>query len=233
MIGHRGYPGAAIRENTPEAFEAALEAGCDGVELDVRLTADGVPVVHHDATVTRASGPVALESLAWNEVRKERVLDAAGHPYVVWSLADVLRFLSGRGLINVEIKPLSAETRSGGVAAIYEELTKTRPRESVLVSSFDSEVLTVVRRLDAAMAIGFLFSELRAFNHLEEDPVVEFLTALHPRENLIDLKLMKRAKERGLQVNAWTVNDKKRARALVELGVHAVVTDRPEDVPVW
>jgi len=62
---------------------------------------------------------------------------------------------------------------------------------------------------------------------------VEFLTALHPRENLIDLKLMKRAKERGLQVNAWTVNDKKRARALVELGVHAVVTDRPEDVPVW
>jgi len=233
LIGHRGYTVSGTRENTPEAFEAALEAGCDGVELDVRLTRDGVPVVHHDATLATDAGAVPLDSLPWDRVQGRRFAAGDGSPYVVWSLADTLTFISGRGLLNVEIKPLPAETRSDGVAAIYAEIEKARPRESVLVSSFDPEVLTAVRRQDAAMLLGFLFGEMSAFNHLEEDAILDTLTALHPRHDLIDGRLMKRARERGLHVITWTVNDKARARKLVELGVHAVITDRPEDVPVW
>ena len=81
LIGHRGNA-AHDRENTPRAFETALEAGCDGVELDVRLTRDLVPVVHHDDLVTDERGMAPLAELTWDEIRDAR-FDSDGGPYRV------------------------------------------------------------------------------------------------------------------------------------------------------
>jgi glycerophosphoryl diester phosphodiesterase len=228
LIGHRGYP-AAARENTPLSFEAALEAGCDGVEMDVRMTGDGELVVHHDETVNGAGGPAVLERMEWSRL-EGRSFRAPEGPYRVFRFAEVLEALNGRCLLNVEVKP-PVGGRHGSVAdRLLEALDTVRPRESVLVSSFDAEALAAVRRRDASVLLAFLFKSLTDFNHLEEEEIAEDLAALHPRHDLVDRKLMKRAGERGLLVNAWTVDDPAEASRLVGLGAAGVVTNLPERI---
>ena len=87
-----------------------------------------------------------------------------------------------------------------------------------------------MNRRDHGLTLGFLFSSHRDFNHLEEDEAVEAISAIHPRHDLIDAKLMKRAEERSLAVHAWTVDDAAEARRLVDLGVRSVITNRPDRI---
>jgi glycerophosphoryl diester phosphodiesterase len=112
--------------------------------------------------------------------------------------------------------------------AVAPLLDGVRPRESLLVSSFDPDLLGGLHRRDRSLLLGFLFSSIRDLNHLEEFDAVDFLTALHPRHDLVDPKLVRRARERNLAVTAWTVDDPAKALRLVELGVHAVITNRPD-----
>jgi len=228
LIGHRGFPEAA-RENTLPSFEAALEAGCDGVELDVRLTLDGVPVVHHDAELPGPEGPLVIEEESWLRLSEGR---GAGRPgdYPLHRLDDVLAALSGRCLVNVEVKPVAPARLASAVRAVDAELDRVRPRESVLVSSFDPEVLAGLRHLDRGLLLGYLAASDRALGRLEDLEVVETLAALHPRHDLVAPNLMKRAAERGLAVHAWTVDDPAEAGRLLDLGVTSIITNRPPRV---
>ena len=94
VVAHRG---ASVEqpENTIEAFEAAIEAGADAVEFDVRLTADGVPVVMHDPDVSRTTGGAGLVSeITVAEIRK------LGIP----TLEEALACLAGRVAADIELK---------------------------------------------------------------------------------------------------------------------------------
>jgi glycerophosphoryl diester phosphodiesterase len=228
LIGHRGYP-AAARENTPESFEAALEAGCDGVEFDVRMTRDEVLVVHHDEIVEGPSGPISIEGSTWADLAAMRFPSSQG-TYRVHTLAETLEALSGRCLLNVELKPPGRGRQTTAAERLITALELLRPHESVLVSSFDLDVLAALRRRDAGALLGFLFSEIAAFNHLEESEIAETLQAIHPRHDLVDRKMMRRAEEAGLMVSAWTADDPAEASRLVKLGVTAVITNRPDAV---
>jgi glycerophosphoryl diester phosphodiesterase len=229
VIGHRGFPEAA-RENTLAAFEAALEAGCDGVELDVHVTRDGVPVVHHDPAAATAEGSLEIAAEPWSALASARFLGPEG-TYPLERLDLVVDALSGRALVNVELKsPPARAALPMYLDAVVPVLDRIRPRESLLVSSFDAGLLGSLYRRDRSLALGFLFSALRDLNHLEEFDVVDVLTALHPRHDLVDPKLLRRARERSLAVCAWTVDDVEKARRLVEMGVHAVITNRPDQV---
>ena len=227
LIGHRGAPHAA-RENTLASFEAALEAGCDGVELDVHVTADGIPVVHHDEALRGEDGRrIVIAECSWTDL-EGRFFGSGDETYPVHNLDEVLDTLNGRCLINVEIKPPGTDRLVPVAAAVIEALDRVRPRESVLVSSFDPELLGVIRWKDKSALLGFLFSAMSAYNHLQETEVIDGLTALHPRHDLVDSKFMKRVAERGHAVHTWTVDEAVRARELIELGVTSVITNRPE-----
>jgi len=126
LIGHRGYARFAP-ENTPAAFEAALEAGCDGVELDVRLTADGVPIVHHDAEGREGEGRLELEGMRAADLAGLVLQDRSGRRYTVPTLGDVLAGLSRRALVNVEVKPPLQGRHDAVAAAVLEALEKARP----------------------------------------------------------------------------------------------------------
>lgn len=226
LIGHRGFPGAA-RENTPSSFEAALEHGCDGIELDVRFTRDLVPVVHHDERAATTDGEIAIAALDGGVLEPLTFLAPEG-PYRISTLREVLGSLSGRCLINVEVKPVLAERREAAAERTLAEIRRIRPRESVLVSSFDADFLESLHRLDRSVALAYLFDRLPAFNHLEQGTAIDCMTAIHPRHDLIDAKLIKRAGERNLMVMAWTVDDPAEAERLVAMGVAGIVTNRPD-----
>lgn len=161
---HRGdsdnYP-----ENTVPAFEAAVAAGADGIELDVTLSADGRLVVLHDATLERTTdGEGRVSDLPWDELA---MLDAGSwfDPRFTGTrlplLADVLEAFAPRVLVNVEIKPEAACVRGAGfepvagqVAALVRELGLV---DRVLVSSFNFQTLVDLRGLDPDLALGVLF----------------------------------------------------------------------------
>lgn len=226
LIGHRGVPGAA-RENTPPSFEAALEAGCDGVELDVHLTRDRVPVVHHDATAVAGGERITLADIDWADLQRLG-FDAGGENYRVYGLDQVLAGLAGRTLLNVELKPPGAGRHLAAAEALAAALSAVRPRESVLVSSFDPDALAVVRRVDKSLALGWLFSGANDLGQLENLEVADHLFALHPHHALVEDRLMRRARERGLMVNAWTVDTPEETARVAGLGAHAVITNRPD-----
>src|SRR5689334_1368143 len=123
VVAHRGAS-STEPENTLAAFEAAVRAGADVVEFDVRLTADGVPVVLHDASVDATTdGRGLVHTLSLAEVKR---LDA-GHGRAtraeVPTLAEALGLLSGRAAVDVEIKNLPGEAAFDSPAEAVVEAT--------------------------------------------------------------------------------------------------------------
>jgi glycerophosphoryl diester phosphodiesterase len=211
VLAHRGANRVAP-ENTVPAMREAVDRGADGVELDVHRTADGAMVVRHDAETP--GGPVGELALA-------DLLHA--HPEVP-VLDEVLEVCRGR-LVNVEIKdpdPRAAE-------AVVELLDARRGRaDDVLVSSFDLATVDRVHELAPALPTGFLSfgldphsALLIAFEHHH--------TAVHPDvwtlANIDVAAFVARARDLGVQVNVWTVNDAEQLEQLRDAGVDAVITD--------
>jgi len=213
VFAHRGSSHLA-RENTVAAFVAAKELGADGVELDVHLTADGVVVVHHDGRLP-GLGPFAR-------------LRSAELPPWLPSLAEALE--ACRPLrVNVEIK--EGETDAGPARDIelaVEAATLLAERDeapSILVSSFSLPVLDAVRALRPNLATALLVD-------LDTDPMAALVTArehghggLHPFFACVNAALMTAAKDGGVAIRTWTVDDPARIAALAGLGVDAVITN--------
>ena len=236
VVAHRGasveYP-----ENTLPAFVGAVEAGADVVELDVRLTADGVPVILHDLDVsvtTDGSGPVHLLTLA--EVKR---LDASGGaaPRVeVPTLHEVLTALSGRVGVNLEIKNLPGEPSFDSpaeaiVEASIRALEETAFAGSVLISSFNWLSIERAQALRPDISTGFLTIAMidpwaalvyvRTHGHryvLPQVPAVleggaEFTAAAH---------------RDGVMVGTWTADEPHLIERLFDMGVDAVASNRPD-----
>ena len=224
IIGHRGAA-ADAPENTLAAFTLALAQGADGVELDVQLCADGVPIIIHDTTVDRTcdgTGRVADLSLA--ELRLLTIDNV--HP--IPTLDDLFATFGRRTLYNVELKALG---RGGDAlaAAVARAIAAHGVAEQVLISSFSPFTLRAARR---HLPPGVPLALLRERRATRAAHALLRAAADHPHHPLIDESLMAWARWRGLRVNAWTVDDPAEARRLLQLGVHGIITNRPGEIRV-
>ena len=220
MWAHRGR-GGGQQENTLEAFVWARRLGADGVELDVHLSADGELVVHHDAVVP-GSGPIA-------EVR------AADLPASVPSLLDVLSTCEGM-VVNVEIKTSSrdAPTRPAAIAAAaVGAVVGSGAAGRVVLSSFSTDVLDAAllasRAAGAEVRLGWLVPPVVDPHGTLGTVAGRGYHCVHPFVSWVDASLVRGARQAGLALNVWTVNAPADLRAMVDLGVDAVITDRPAE----
>lgn len=208
-LAHRGDWRRAP-ENTIAAFRAAMDVpGCDGVELDVRLAADGTPVVIHDDTLARVQGrPDRVDALAG------AALGAAGVP----SLRDVLAALPAPAFIDVELKEDAG-------AAVVDVLTAARGRglERAVVSSFDPAALDGLRRLAPRWPCWLIAEDLGPATLALARELGCVAVAAHWRA--IDEATVGRARRDGLDVAAWTVRRRPTQRRLAGLGVVAVCVE--------
>lgn len=226
---HRGACREAP-ENTVPAFERALQLGVDGVELDVQLTADGVPVVIHDETVERTTdgtGPVAGFTLS-----QLRRLDAAdgmrGFAGVgVPTLADVLAVVApARVTINIELKN-STEPYPGLEEAVLAEVEAFGIAERVVLSSFNHYSLKKLQHLRATVELGMLYTD--PLYHPWRYAAKLGVAAIHPPARfMLGRRFVRRAHDSGLAVRPWVVNGERRLLRMFEWGVDAVFTDVPE-----
>ena len=215
--GHRGAPHAAP-ENTLASLREARRQGADGVEIDVRATADGVLVVHHDAVL--ADGR-ALASLP-----------AADLPPEVPSLEAVLE--ECRGLtVDVEIKSLPTDPGwdpGEGTAVAAARLVAGAGRQAdVVLSSFSMAAIDAALGAEAGVRTGWL--TVVAYDQLEslELAAGRGHRALHPRHEVVTPELVAAAHQRGMAIHAWTADDPDDVRRLAAAGVDAVITNVPAE----
>lgn len=212
-IGHRGAP-REFPENTLPAFERAIELGADAIELDVHVTADGVPVVHHDPelrpNVSRPSTR-ALATMTWSEVARVELAPAVTVP----SLAQVLAAVGERATVYVELKGSNSERATLDVIAAA--------RTRCAVHSFDHTAVARAAQLAPAIRRGILFDAYPQ----DVDASMRENSALDvwPEWTLIDAPLVERVHARGGRVIAWTVNTTAAAEQLVRLGVDGLCGD--------
>lgn len=215
VIAHRGasttYP-----ENTLEAFAEAVRQGADGVELDVRRSADGALVVHHDP-VSAGGRPVAEtpvpELPAWVPLLGA-ALDACGDLFV-----------------DIEVKNLAhepgwdpEETVAAEVAALVVERGM---QDRAVVSAFTPATLDAVRAAALGVATGLLTLPASDQEEAIALAVERGYAGLHPHHAALTAEVVRRAHDAGLVVTTWTVDDPERLRAVAGMGVDAVVTNVP------
>ena len=220
VFGHRGAS-AQARENTPAAFRLARQMGADGVELDVRRTADDELIVHHDPVLP---GGEIIRELTSRALRKAA-------PQVV-SLDAAMEACAGL-IVNVELKNSPADPDfepSHAVAdAVVEWLSDHDWIDKVIVSSFNPATVDRVRHLSSGIATGQLIDP-------GSDATQQLITAhrrghqaLHPHLTSLDTadELMTLAAGLDMWVLAWTVNDPAAVRGLEAAGITGVITDDP------
>lgn len=214
IIAHRGAS-VAEPENTLRAFRRAIEMGADGVELDVRRTADDRLVVHHDARL--ADGRV---------IRATRRDDLPPH---VPELDESLAACAG-GFVNIEIKNDPAEPDFDPTDWVAHRMLAMLERHGAdarwLISSFRLETVAVCRAVSPRVRTAWLVGSL-------DDATIERSRggghhAVHPWVGGLEAAQVRRAHAAGLVVNTWTCDDPARLRELVGWGVDGICTNVPD-----
>ncbi|MEK9723172.1 MAG: glycerophosphodiester phosphodiesterase [Rhodospirillaceae bacterium] len=233
VIGHRGAAGHAP-ENTLASIRKAAELGATWVEFDVKLSADGVPVLCHDDTLERTTdgrGRVAART-----ARELARLDAggwfdpafAGEPLPTLDAA--LAQLAALGLgANVEIKPCpgrEAETGYVAAAALAADWPSSLPEP--LISSFSTAALNAAAGAAPAIPRALLVYGVP----VDWRGMVDDLrcVALHAQSRRLRRATAKAALATGMALRVYTVNRPGRARQLMGWGVDAIITDYPDRI---
>lgn len=221
VIAHRGNS-AAAPENTLAAFESAIRAGADAVELDVRLSADGHLVLMHDETVDRTTdGQGHVSELTLEQLRR---LDAGGRFDPAFTgeriptLDDALAVIKGRAMAFVEIKTADRITPR----LVAEALARHGMVDSTLLISFEEAPLEAMRAIAPQLPLGALVP----FGHTPHKRALSTRSsatlAKHTRLHRGDVK---NAHSRAFKVYSWTVNTPEAMREQVALGVDGLITD--------
>ena len=215
VVAHRGASHDRV-ENTVEAFAEARVQGAEWVELDVRLSADDVLMVHHDAHY--ADGRLVRE--VW----------AADAPDHVPNLAEAFEAGEGMG-VNVEGKNLPGEPDHDASAMVCEAVAGLaaayRPPELLLMSSFDITAVDRIRATDPSLPTAWLVAERHGTDLTLDRTAAHGHGAVNPWDELVDEHLVSASRDRGLAVFVWTVDDPGRMAELAEWGVDGIVTNRP------
>lgn len=226
----------AFPENTLAAFQGAVEAGADVVELDVRLTADEVAVILHDPDVSATTdGSGLVHAMTLDQLKR---LDASGgrSPRTeIPTLEEALVLLSGKAGINVEIKNLPGEPsfdspREAVAGEVVRLLHQTGFEGLVLVSSFNWLSIERVQELDGGIPTGFLtnaaidpWASLVYARSRGHTFVLPQAPALYEAgEDVVDA-----AHRDGIRVGTWTVDDPQAIERLLGMGVDAIATNDP------
>lgn len=232
LIGHRGYSKRAP-ENTLPAFRAAVEAGADLVELDYYHSADGVPVVVHDAELDRttnarqvfAAEKVKVHSCSLAELRRLDVGSWFGPRFSgtrMPTLSEAIDAIQAGSLTLIE--------RKGGDARTCVELLKQKQvSRHVVVQSFDWDYVAECHRLDPQLVLAALGDKELTGDKLDS------ISRTGARvvgwdERQIGHKEIDAIHRRGLKVWVYTVNEIPRARELVGWGIDGIITDAPGEL---
>jgi glycerophosphoryl diester phosphodiesterase len=243
-IAHRGAS-AHAPENTLAAFQMAIAAGADGVEFDVRLAKDGIPVVIHDRTLKRlagrkdAVGDLTSAELArvgvgssFNRRRPKRARNefaSLGVP----TLREVLDlYAEGDATIHIELKLEKKREVTPLVAGVCDAIKDLDLLPRVIISSFRLAALSEAKFVLPAVVTSALFAPsvmnvLKRRRHMIMVARAFQADGISPHRSLVTPKLARLAAEMGIPITVWTVDDPKWLARCRKLGIGALMTNDP------
>jgi glycerophosphoryl diester phosphodiesterase len=243
IIGHRGAA-AVAPENTLPSFERALNDGADGIEFDVRLASDGVPVVIHDPTLRRTAlrrGRVSslsstelgqMDAGTWFNLRYPRKARPEYAGATIPTLADVFELMETRdALLYVEMK-CGMKDRVALAAGVAKLIRAHNLASRVIVESFELAAIAEIKRLDDSLRTAALFDRklsrpapsarkmIEQAIHCEAEEI-----ALH--HSLATRRTVEEAARHGLETVIWTADNPAWVERAIKRGVRAIITNDP------
>jgi glycerophosphoryl diester phosphodiesterase len=212
VFAHRGWH-EDHRENTVAAFQAAVALGVDGIELDVRRTADGQFVAHHDPHLEDGRNLVDV--------------DVSGLPAWVPTLDRALDACQGV-TVNIEVKNNAGDPDFDARQVVAREVCRVIAarnwHDQVVVSSFSLEAIDCVQATDDRIPTAWLVWDA---HDAVDIATVHGHRGLYPYFGFVDRALVEQAGAAGLSVIPWTVDDPQRMLELADWGVAGVITNVP------
>jgi glycerophosphoryl diester phosphodiesterase len=219
IIAHRGAS-YYFHENTTESFEAAIDMRAEMIEFDVRRTADGVLVVHHDFEFA------GVEIQTMSKTQLEEAEESAG--YSIPTLVEVLELCRGKVPLDIELKEPGYEEQ------VLQTVLNISNPDSFIVTSGSDEVIRKVKTLNPAIRTGWIIGPQSRW---------EFFSMLFPgrpahragadvlavSQKLLELGFLSTTKNLGLPVWVYTVNDRKELWKYITDGrVGGIFSDKPD-----
>ena len=230
IIGHRGWSGK-YPENTMLAFKSAVEVGCDGIELDVHLSSDGEVMIIHDEKLIRTAG---VEGVVSDYTRSELEKICAGKTKndefgftPIPSLEEYLDYVSKTDVFtNIELK--TAPTYYPGIEEKTLRLVERfNYQDRVIFSSFNWLSIMKMKMLRPSLPVGALIDSPRIDNIGFQLGDVGF-ECYHPSFKLIDQEVVNECHKSGVNVNVWTVNERRDMESCQSWGVDGLITNHPD-----
>jgi glycerophosphoryl diester phosphodiesterase len=244
IIAHRGAS-ALAPENTLAAFGKAIEDGAEGIEFDIQLSKDSVPMVFHDEDLKRIAGQDILVSKltsdelqkinagSWfNQTEPEKAQEHFANE-IISTLEQTLGFLTNyKGLIYIELKCEAEGNAKVFSKSVGDVIKNSHLLPQMIVKSFNLDILPLIKEHCSNVKTAALFSptvmillrkERRLIN-IAEDLKVDGLS-LH--FSLATNKLMRRAKKRNLKVAIWTADNPRWVNRGLKVGIDHIITNNP------
>lgn len=213
VIAHRGLH-TRYRENTLDAFEGAVAAGADAVELDVHASVDGGVIVHHDQAIAHADG----QSFVIAQTPTVELLKLG-----VPTLGQVLDRFVGRAKIYIEVK-------APGIELLVARVVRESEAEAA-IHSFDHRIVRKIRDLVPGIQTGILTvgRPINPTRLLADAAANDYW----PQSDFVDADLVAEVHQAGGRVIVWTANKESEWVRLIEMNVDAICTDRPDLLQAW
>ncbi|GGM22301.1 glycerophosphoryl diester phosphodiesterase [Paraliobacillus quinghaiensis] len=228
IYAHRGASKLAP-ENTMPAFELAYEQGADGIETDVQLTKDHIPVLIHDENVRRTTnGTGFVQDYTFKELQK---LDAGfwfSRNFVntpIISLEHFLRWTQEKNLkINLELKTDIIHYKDIELI-VYDLLKKYGKLNQTVVSSFNPHTILQLRKIDSNIKTAFLTSQktVDLFTYTKKFGA----SGIHIKYRLLTKVFLEKAMANDLFIGCYTINRISQMMRCYKMGCHAIFTDLP------
>ncbi len=222
ITAHRGASHKAP-ENTRAAIALAIAEGADYVEIDVRRTADGVPVLMHDRALFRTTGIANdIDNVTYAELSAYDVSGRYAEEFVgenVPNLREILEDYGRKIKFNIELKDGEDEGLADAVVAL---ITAYGLEERCMISSGSYAQLKRVKKVNHKIRTGYILSLV--YGGIYGYDAADFFSV---RSGYVTESMIKQAHKKGKEVHAWTVNKAHELKKMKEFGVDNVITDRP------
>ena len=230
IIAHRGFS-AIAPENTLFSFEQAIACGASSIEFDIQLSSDSVPVIFHDATldrITGTSGKVRDKNLS-----QLQTLDAGKWFSDEFSSQKIPTLKAALSILRkvdkflyFDVKP-HCEWSDSEVANFVNTLNEAGITEKCVITSFNDKFLEQVRQISDDLAIGHIVANLEAYKSQLAQAVVKgdrLISTLY-HVLLDNPALITESRRQGVDIVAWTVDDREDLQKLLDLGITRIVTN--------
>lgn len=223
-IIHRAN-GGAYPENTLEALEEMVQADAEGIEIDIQLSKDNVPVVYHDPHLGRLTGRDSLlRELSVTELKSLKVISKSSDKSgTIPTLDEAIRIVKGKKHFYIEMKRGDVDKIAESVIKVMSERLS---EDSFTLSSFDPNLIKAVKEKNENVRTGYIFStKLRRFFLNRTENQVGGFDQWHIENGLLNERFLKKAGKRNREVMVWKANSEAQMKRCIGMGVDGIITD--------